>query len=52
MTSVGMFIAAIIIWFEITVFACLMKLVETSVFYLVDANRSGQFLSEKISEGE
>jgi len=41
MTSVGMFIAAIIKWFEITVFACLIKLAETSVFYLVNAKLHG-----------
>jgi len=52
MTSAGMFIRAIIIGFEIVIFACLKGFPEAGVFYLAKANLSGQFLSEKILEGE
>ena len=52
MTSAGMFIAAIIIGFKIIMFACLKGFPEASAFYLVKANLSRQFLSEKILEGE
>jgi hypothetical protein len=52
MTSAGMFITAIIIGFEIVIFACLKGFPEAGVFYLAKVNLSGQFLSEKILEGE
>ena len=52
MTSAGMFITAIIIGFEIVIFACLIGFPEAGVFYLAKVNLSGQFLSEKILEGE
>jgi hypothetical protein len=52
MTSVGMFITAIIIGFEIVIFACLEGSSKAGVFYLAKANLSGSFLPEKISEGE
>jgi energy-converting hydrogenase Eha subunit B len=52
MTSAGILIAAIIIWLEIVIFACLTGLPAAGVFYLAKANLSGQFYPEKISEGE
>ena len=52
MTSAGIFITAIIIGFEIVIFACLKGFPEAGVFYLANANLSGQFYPEKISEGE
>jgi len=52
MTSAGMFITAIIIGFEIVIFACLKGFLEAGVFYLAKANLSGQIYPEKISEGE
>jgi hypothetical protein len=52
MTSAGIFITAIIIGFEIVIFACLKGLPQAGVFYLAKANLSVQLLPEKISEGE
>ncbi len=52
MTSAGMLITAIIIGFEIVIFACLKGFPEAGVFYLVKANLSVQLLPEKTSEGE
>jgi hypothetical protein len=52
MTSAGSFITAIIIGFEIVIFACFKGLPTAGVFYLAKVNLSVQFLTEKISEGE
>jgi hypothetical protein len=52
MTSAGILITAIIIWFEIVIFACHMELPVTGVFYLDWTHYSAQFYPEKISEGE
>jgi hypothetical protein len=52
MASAGMFSRAIIIVFEIIIFACLIGFPEAGVFYLAKARLCGQFYAEKISEGE
>jgi hypothetical protein len=52
MTSVGMFTVAIIIWFEIVIFACLKGSQKAGVFYLAKANLLVHLLPKKISEGE
>jgi hypothetical protein len=50
MTSAGMFIAAIIIGFEIVIFACFKGFPEAGVFYLVKANLSGQLFPKRFQK--
>jgi hypothetical protein len=52
MTSAGLLIAAIIIWFEIVIFACLTILPVAGVFYLNGADQSAHLVTGKILEGE
>jgi len=50
MTSAGMFITAIIIGFEIVIFACLKGFPEAGAFYLAKANLSGQFYPKRFQK--
>jgi hypothetical protein len=51
MTSTGMLITAIINGSKLS-YSLALRFPEAGVFYLAKANLSGQFLSEKILEGE
>jgi hypothetical protein len=51
MTSAGIFIPAIIIWFEIVIFACLRILPVAGVFYLRGADQSAYLVAGKTLEG-
>jgi hypothetical protein len=52
MTSAGMFITAIIIGFEIVIFACLKGSPEAGAFYLSGADQSAHLITGKTLEGE
>ena len=48
MTSAGLLIAVIIIWFEIVIFACLTGLPVAGVFYLTETDYSTHLLTERL----
>jgi hypothetical protein len=52
MTSAGLLIAVIIIWFEIVIFACPMTLPVAGVFYFSGADQSAHLVARKTLEGE
>ena len=52
MTSAGMFITAIIIGFEIVIFACRKELSVAGVFYLGGAEPSAYIVEGNTLEGE
>ena len=52
MTSAGLLIAVIIIWFEIVIFACLTQSPVAGVFYFSGADQSAHLVAGNTLEGE